>query len=262
MITIQGIPIIKRWRASHRAARQPASSIDARTIIEDIERHAQLPVGREDRFAGYAVLGLPFRSGHVLSLRRFPASSVGPGYTSVWHRNPAGRWTFYSTVAPEQGCSRYFGREIETEVVTPIHVEWLGPAQFLVVIRDAITWTVTLSQTMTSRIMNTAARSLPEGWWRKRAVLGCMGIAARFILGTGRMNLAGRTPNGQDFVANPRQVWLVNSSQAIINGVDAGPLGPLAEQARLRDFWIPQRGVFAVARAFLGTPSSGYPDTA
>jgi hypothetical protein len=70
------------------------------------------------------------------------------------------------------------------------------------------------------------------------------------------MNLAGRTPNGQEFVANPRQVWLLKSSHAIIRGVDAGPVGPLAEQARLRDFLIPQRGVFAVVRAFLGTASS------
>jgi len=53
------------------------------------------------------------------------------------------------------------------------------------------------------------------------------------------MNLAGRTPNGQEFVASPRQVWLVKSSQAIIRGADAGPEGPLAEQ---RDFLIPQRG--------------------
>jgi hypothetical protein len=48
----------------------------------------------------------------------------------------------------------------------------------------------------------------------------------------------------------------VKSSYAIIRGVDAGPLGPLAEQARLRDFLIPQRGVFAVAQAFSGTASS------
>jgi hypothetical protein len=30
-----------------------------------------------DRFSGYAVIGLPFSSGHVLALRRFEASSVG-----------------------------------------------------------------------------------------------------------------------------------------------------------------------------------------
>jgi len=68
--------------------------MDPRSIIQGIEQDGSLPAGTGDRFAGYAVIGLPFASGHVLSLRRFPVSSVGPGYTSVWHRDPAGRWTF------------------------------------------------------------------------------------------------------------------------------------------------------------------------
>jgi hypothetical protein len=230
--------------------------MDARTIIQGIERHASLAPGTEDRFTGYAVIGLPFRSGHVLSLRRFPASSVGPGYTSVWHRDPAGHWTFYSTVGPEQGCFRYFGTEIDTNVVAPIQVDWQGPAQFVVVVKDEVTWEVTLAETVASRVMNQAARLLPENWWRKRFMLSLMGAAAGLILGAGRMNLAGRTPNGQEFVAIPRQVWLVKSSRAIIRGVDTGPVGPLAEQARLRDFLIPQRGVFAVGRTFMGTAAS------
>jgi hypothetical protein len=70
------------------------------------------------------------------------------------------------------------------------------------------------------------------------------------------MNLSGRTPNGHEFVAIPRQVWLVKSSRAIIRGVEAGPLGSLAEQARLGDFLIPQRGVFAVGHTFVGTASN------
>jgi hypothetical protein len=281
MIRIQGIPVVaERLQAGqsivgklagHVRARSPwprtlrtgnevqsSAGREPRSIIEGIERHPLLPPGTEDRFAGYAVIGLPFRSGHVLLLRRFPASSVGPGYTSVWHRDPAGRWTIYSTVAPEQGCSRYFGREIESNVVAPIHVEWLGPAQFLVVVEDAVTWEVTLAETAASRVINTAARLLPESWWRKRFVLSLMGTAARLALGTGQINLAGRTPNGQEFVANPRQVWLVKSSRAIIRGVDAGVVGPLINQARLRDFLIPQRGVFAVVRSFLRTASDSH----
>jgi hypothetical protein len=48
-------------------------------MIRDIEQNRSVPAGEGDRFAGYAVIGLPFASGHVLSLRRFPASSVGAG---------------------------------------------------------------------------------------------------------------------------------------------------------------------------------------
>jgi hypothetical protein len=74
--------------------------MDPKTIVQDIEQNGSVPAGIEGRFAGYAVIGLPFASGYVLSLRLFPASSVRPGYTSVWHRDPEGCWTLYSTVAP------------------------------------------------------------------------------------------------------------------------------------------------------------------
>ena len=103
---------------------------EPREIIGNIEKTAFLPPGKADRFAGYAVIGLPFRSGHVLALRRFPASSLGPGYTSVWHRSPAGIWTFYSTVPPEQGCSRYFGKEIRSYFRASPRIakaSWTGP---------------------------------------------------------------------------------------------------------------------------------------
>ncbi len=60
---------------------------DPRGLVERIERGIELPEGVDERFSGYGVMGLPFASGHILALRRFPASSVGPAYTSVWHRD-------------------------------------------------------------------------------------------------------------------------------------------------------------------------------
>jgi len=69
---------------------------------------AFLPSGSSERFAGDSVIGLRFQSGHVLVLQWFPASSLAPGYTSIRHRDPGGKWTFYSTVEPEQSCSSYF----------------------------------------------------------------------------------------------------------------------------------------------------------
>jgi hypothetical protein len=228
--------------------------MEPRQIIWNIEKSASLPNGKGDRFSGYAVMGLPFRSGHVLALRRFPASSIGPGYTSVWHRNPAGNWTFYSTVAPERGCSRYFGREIQRNVVGPINIVWTGPAQFRVVIGDTLRWQVMLTQTPLSRLMNVVAGLVPEEWWQKRTMLKVMGQSARMTLGTGKMNLAGRTPNGYEFIANPQRLWLIDSSHAVINEEDAGPVGHLDQQAKLNEFLIPQRGIFVVVRAFLEAP--------
>jgi hypothetical protein len=39
-------------------------------------------------------------------------------------------------------------------------------------------------------------------------------------------------------------------SSARLQGADLGAMGPTPEQAQLRDFAIPQRGVFVVGRAF------------
>lgn len=215
-----------------------------------MERYAKGPAAT-DHFAGYAVIGLPFQSGHVLALRRFPESSIGPGYTSVWHRDPDGAWTFYSTIAPELGCARYFGREIAQNVVAPIEIEWQSPAGFTVNIGTTLCWTVNLTESLSTRFMNRVAALLPAACWSWQSTLTSMGAASRLLLGTGRMNFSGKTPNGHEFIANPQRVWLIDSSFAILNGSDLGPTGPLKEQAHLNDLLIPQRGVFAVVRAFL-----------
>jgi hypothetical protein len=225
--------------------------MNPREIAFQIESEALLPAGDGDRFGGYAVIGLPFRSGHVLALRRFPASSVGPGYTSVWHRDPQGVWTFYSTVDPGLGCSRYFGAEITRNVVAPIGIEWTGPTQFQVNIDGAIHWELSLRENLPLRFMNSMASLVPDTWWHKKFMLRAIGVAARFTLGAGKLNLAGRTPNGQEFITNPVRVWLIDSSRATVNGTDPGQVGALSRQAQLNDFLIPQRGLFAVARAFL-----------
>jgi hypothetical protein len=56
---------------------------EPKEIVDEIEAAAVLSDGEEERFFGFVVIGLPFDSGHILALRRFPASSIGPGYTSV-----------------------------------------------------------------------------------------------------------------------------------------------------------------------------------
>ena len=75
---------------------------DPRDLVADIEACPRVPAGSEERFAGYGVMGLPFGSGHLLALRRFPASSIGPGYRSVWHCDPNGRWTFFQEIEAAQ----------------------------------------------------------------------------------------------------------------------------------------------------------------
>jgi len=195
----------------------------------------------------YDVIGLPFRSGHVLALLR-RAASPGPAYTSIWHRDPEDRWTFYSTVAPDCSCARYFGAVVHRNLVTPINLEWLTPWTLQVRIGMELTWQVTLHSSPITRLFNTVAPLVPERLWQMPAMLRGVGLGAA-ALGTGRMNLAGRTPNGHRFVVNPRQLWLIDASTARVSGQDIGPPGPLNQQAFLKDLRLPQRGVFAVTSA-------------
>ena len=107
--------------------------MDLATLVHEAES-AVLPSGDAERFAGYGVMGLPFASGHVLAIGRFPASSTGPGYSSVWHRTPSGVWTFSAAQVADQDCTRYFSAAVPTvtETETEIVVEWPGPDELRV----------------------------------------------------------------------------------------------------------------------------------
>jgi hypothetical protein len=237
---------------------QPSSATDPptsgpRELVAEIEAHPDLPDGSGERFAGYGVMGLPFVSGHILAVRRLPASSVGPGYRSVWHRDPDGRWTFFQDVPSICGCPRYFGAAIAEVATATIDIAWDGPRQFSVTATDGnrrLDWRVTLTSSAITRVWNAVSSLLPEAVWRHRLFLAGMGMAAGPMLRAGKVRLTGRAPNGQQFEVNPRLIWLVADSEATLDGVDLGAIGPSPTPGRMADFWLPQRGMFAIGRAF------------
>lgn len=226
-------------------------------VIAELERRAELPPGAGERFFGYGVMGLPFRSGHVLALRRFPASSIGPGYRSVWHRDPHGRWTFYQDQPPGLACTRYFGAEVDEVREGRVHLDWTGPRALRVRAGEGeLEWAVEVGSTPVTRLFNAAGSVLPDRAWRSPALLEVMSRVAGTALRAGRVRLTGRAPNGQRFTANPLRIWVATDSRATVRGIDLGEMGPAPEQAQLRDFALPQRGVLAVGRTTF-TQSAG-----
>ncbi|MBD0322692.1 MAG: hypothetical protein ICV72_04790 [Aldersonia sp.] len=206
--------------------------------------------GNDERFAGYGVMGLPFSSGDYLALRHFGASTVGPPYRAIWHRNPDAVWTFYSTTTPEQSCARYFARDqVDATVQTDIEVQWDDPYTLAVTAPGHLTWQIELTRAPSTAVLSTIGRRLPVAAWRSAAFLHAMAVTARPMLRSGRIGLTGTVPNGQHFVAAPRTIWPIAHSTAVLHGVDFGEPRPLPRQARLGDFWLPQRGLFAVGNA-------------
>jgi hypothetical protein len=222
-----------------------------RALTEQVEQHTDLPSGVNERFSGYGVMSLPFSFGHVLALRRFPVTSVGPGYTSVWLRRPGGGWTIYTTVKPEQSCPRYFGNGIESTSIHDISLTWIDDRTFVVQIGDDVdlTWKVRLTATARTRFMNGVMSLIPNAGWRSAPFLRGMGVVSGPALSAGRIALTGTTPNRQRFRASPKRIWFVAESSARVGGVDFGVTRRLSVQDRLGDFWMPQRGIFMIGSA-------------
>jgi hypothetical protein len=221
-------------------------------FAQAVENRPALPPGDCERVSGYGVMGLPFKSGHVLGLRRWTASSVGDRFTSIWHRDPTGRWTFYESIACEVACTRYFGADVERVREGPIEIEWEASNRLRVRTTDrTVDWELEFGETVATRLMSAMGSRMPLAAWRSAPLLNAVGAVAGRVLGVGKVQLTGSTSNGQHFDANPLRVWYVTASRAVVEGEDLGPIGPLAEQAHMADFYFPQRGMFALGRVFI-----------
>ncbi|PNI09487.1 hypothetical protein CXX84_04300 [Arthrobacter sp. AFG7.2] len=237
-----------------------------RAQVLDAEHQAALRPGHDERFSGYGVMGLPFNSGHVLAMRRFPVTSVGPGYTSVWLRRPTGSWTIYADAPPAVSCARYFSAHLKSTVQCAITVTWTGDSTFAVRIGGDVdlTWEARLASTLTTRAMAVALAALPSSVLDNKTVLKTMGAVSGPVLRAGRLGLTGTVPNGQGFRAKPRRMWFVAQSSAALAGKNLGSLKPLRVQTRLGDFWIPQRGIFLIGASSFDSfdPARHLPATA
>jgi hypothetical protein len=230
------------------------------TFAQMAEDAPQVPSGAGERLSGYGVMGVPFASGHYLALRRFTASSFGPGYRAVWHRDPAGRWTVYADVAPEVSCARFLGSALTATRTSPIRIDWTGPRSVRVEIPDVLLWQMELSEDLATRLMSAVGARLPAGASYAAWVLRPMGVVAGPVLSVGKVRLTGTMPNGHTFGAIPRRVWRVAQSSARVDGQDLGAPGPLPEQDHLGDFMLPQRGIFfAEAAAVFTQPAEAEP---
>ncbi len=214
-----------------------------RDLAAQTEEHEGATSGPEERFSGYTVMGLPFPNGHYLAFRRFPANPFGRPYSSVWHRDPDGAWTFFVDAPADESCPRYFDADIRASIRTPIDVSWPGPSRLRVEVPGTLSWDLVFASTAATSALSAAARATSARLMERGTVLALMGRMAGAMLRTGRMRMAGTTPNGQWFRAEPTRLWSVAASTAVFDGTDLGTPGPLPEQAHLADVWLPQRGV-------------------
>jgi hypothetical protein len=224
-----------------------------RTLAERLsalpEATGPAPWADHEYVRGWGVFGLPFDSGHVLALRVFPQSTFGP-YRTVWHRDPNGRWAIYAD-AQDIGlaCPRYYGAACSHQSHARIDLTWTGPRSLRVELdQPTLTWTLTARSTPALSVLNATSPLMPLSSWRPAALRHVRErVAAR--LGMGRLELAGTMPSGHHGVLMPQRMYLVDDSQATLDGTDLGRPARLGVNPTIGDVPLPARGVLAEGQA-------------
>jgi hypothetical protein len=231
-----------------------AGSRAPREAVAVLEAAPRLAAGAWDRFSGYGVLGVGFASGHILALRRVAASSIGPAFTTLWHRDPGGRWTFFVNIEPDLTCARYFGPAGRIIREDDIALSWHGPTSFSVRLAGpGIAWAVHLAPAPGARALAALRQlrnRLPESLRRYAVVERTMATAAGRLLHLDHRTLAGRTPSGHGFRLDTHRFWTVDASTARCRGEHLGPPVRVRTLTRVGDFVIPTWGVFTIGDAF------------
>jgi len=220
----------------------------------------QPPRDGADTVTGCGVMGVPFESGDYLALRRWPVSSFGPGYTSVWHRTAQGEWTIYADAPPEVSCARFMSSAVSTVVTLPITMRWTGADYLHIDAPPRIEWTVRFGPSTATRALSRMAGMLPAPVWRSDRALWLLGGIAGVALGTGTVQMTGITPNGHRFRVHPLRLWMVRDSRAHVDGVPTGPPRLPEHTARIGPVRLPRRGLFFAETSAEFTPPGSTPD--
>jgi hypothetical protein len=151
---------------------------------------------------------------------------------------------------PELSCPRYFGAAMDRILVRDIDLCWDGPRRLSIQVPELrLQWGLRFSSDGFTRVMSWVGSILPESVWNTAGLRGALGKMGGKALGVGQIALSGEVPNGQRFFSTPRVVFRVEATAAMVEGEDLGPMGPLPDQVRLGDFWLPNGGLFAIGEA-------------
>lgn len=204
---------------------------------------------------GFAVMSLPFESGHVLASRHIPQSDFGP-YSTLWIRHPDGRWSLHvDGPLLEVACPRYWGPAAAESTFADIELTWTGPnSATMTVDEPALEWTFSMSQDRRLAVVNAINAALPLSSWRRRSLVAAREWLAEHVLGIGRSDLSGRLPGGMPGTMMPQRVYRIDSSTARLDDVDLGDPVRADEPPRFGEFELPSVPLFAVGEAHVEIP--------
>ena len=204
---------------------------------------------------GFAVMSLPFASGHVLASRTIPQSDFGP-YSTLWLRRPDGRWSLHvDGPMLEVACPRYWGAAAVESSFADIEIEWTGPdTARMTVDEPSLEWTFTMTRGPLMASVSAINAALPLASWRSSALVAAREWVAEHVLNVGPVDLSGRLPGGMRGTLMPRRIYRIGDSTARLDGADLGAPVRLEEPPLFGDFRLPSCPLFAVGEAHVLVP--------
>lgn len=201
---------------------------------------------------GYAMMVLPFTSGHLLGLRVWLRNDFAP-YASVWHCTPDGDWAIYSD-GPliETTCPRYWGPALTHAELASIDCSWDGPNTLRVTMeRPRLAWTMTMTAPPLLRALNRLSAALPLWTWKPALLQRVREWVAGRFLDMGDIQLSFTTPSGHDTIIMPEQLFFVASSEAMLEGEFLGAPVHLEENPTIGGVPLPLRPIFTIGQAHM-----------
>lgn len=198
---------------------------------------------------GWGVFALPFDSGHVLALRVFPENDFSP-YRTIWHRDPAGRWSIYvDGQRLDTACPRYYGPACSHVGHARIDLEWTGPTSLRVTMDEPrLDWTLTARQTPALRVLNAMSPRMPMRSWRSDRLVHARERIAGRVLGLGDIRMSGTMPSGHVGILMPERMFFIDATKAVLDGEDLGRADHVTPNPQIGEVPLPARGVLAVGQ--------------
>lgn len=193
-----------------------------------MERRRSSGAGNGEHYTGYGAPALAFRSGDVLAFHRVTASSAGPPFVELWHRDPDGRWTFHATVSPGRCIARHFTDPLTGVRSDDIEVRWTDDSALAVTARHArIRLALRLAGAPVASAASAMAAMVPQSVWSLPLAVRAASTLAGSSMMSGLLPVQGTTTAGDTFLIRPLRFWQVDGVACVLGGRDPGPLEPL-----------------------------------
>lgn len=99
------------------------------------------------------------------------------------------------------------------------------------------------------RALNVVSAALPLWTWKPGPLLRIREWMAKRVLGMGDLRFSFITPSRQSAVIMPERIYLIQSSQATLEGTDLGQLTRLSANPTIGGVPLPTRPAFVIGQA-------------